>query len=70
MKPTIGRIVHFIESTGDEWPAVITMVHSDTLVSLQVFRQSDVIPATSVPLDSSTGNPPGGHFTWHWPQRA
>jgi hypothetical protein len=65
VKPTIGRIVHFIE-TGTEWPAVITMVHSDTLVSLQVFRQSDIIPATSVPLGDVDQAP----FTWHWPQRA
>lgn len=70
MKTTIGRIVRFIDGNSQEWAAIITVVHSDTLVDLQVFRQADIIPATSVPLDSSTGNPPGGHFTWHWPDRA
>jgi hypothetical protein len=70
VKPTIGRIVRYVDGNSQEWPAIITVVHSDTLVSLQVFRQSDIIAETSVPLDSSTGNPPGGHHTWHWPDRS
>jgi hypothetical protein len=69
VKTTIGRIVRFVDGNGQEWPAIITVVHSDTSVSLQVFRQFDITQAVSVPLDSSTGNPPGGHFTWHWPDR-
>lgn len=70
MKLTIGRIVRFTDNYGHEWPAIVTVVHSDKLVSLQAFRQADIIPAPSVPLDSSTGNPPRGHYTWHWPDRA
>lgn len=65
----IGRIVRFVDGNHQEWPAIITVVHNDTLVDLQVFRQADIIPATSVPLDGATGNPLGGNFTWHWPER-
>lgn len=67
MKPTIGRIVHFVDTDGGEFPGVITTVHSDTLVSLQVFRLSDVVARTSVQQDEGTA--PGG-YSWHWPQRA
>jgi hypothetical protein len=66
---TIGRIVRFRDTDGAEWPAIITVVHSDTMVSLQVFRQADITARVSVPLDGSTGNPVGGNFTWHWPER-
>jgi hypothetical protein len=65
MKVAIGRIVRFIEQdSGTEWPAIITVVHSDTLVSLQVFKESYIVAAGSVPFDSA-----GGNFTWHWPDR-
>jgi hypothetical protein len=69
MKPTIGRIVHFVDDDGSEWPAVITRVFSDTRVNLQVFRDSDVTPRTSVPLIEVSGDP-SSRFSWHWPQRA
>jgi len=73
---TIGRIVRYVPDSrvdkGGEWPAIVTVVHSETTVSLQVFRQSDVIPATSVsylgPETASIGGEGRGH-TWHWPER-
>jgi hypothetical protein len=41
MKPSIGRIVHFVQSSPDSElvhiPAVIVKVWSETCVNLQVF---------------------------------
>ncbi len=65
------------EPDSTEWPAIITVVHHDNgstglpqhglpeAVSLQVFRQSDVMSATLVPYDG-TGQ---RSHTWHWPVR-
>lgn len=70
MKPTIGRIVRFVGVDMREWPAIITVVHSDALVSLQVFGIGAVIARTSVPrADAAEGFVPVG-YTWHWPDRA
>jgi hypothetical protein len=82
MKPTIGRIVRYIDGVpgqpdATEWPAIITVVHNDNgasglpeqgppeSVSLQVFRQSDVMSAYSVPFDGAAQR----SHTWHWPER-
>lgn len=82
MKPTIGRIVHFVqkkpEGYGDalvHLPAIVTAVWSETCVNLQVFTDgtnSDVqnmAPVkwvTSASLDASELPAPR---TWHWPER-
>lgn len=82
MKPTIGRIVHFVqkrpEGCGDRLvhlPAIIVAVWGDTCVNLQVFtdgQNSDsegVVSAkwiTSVTLDET---PSPQARTWHWPER-
>lgn len=81
-KVTIGRIVRFVETDGNEWAAIITVVHNSTLVDLQVFRSNDIVARTSVPLnqppvaDVRGGDDPadityrGAPFSWHWPARA
>lgn len=85
MKPSIGRIVHFVQKTNLNYgecivhlPAIITAVHSDTCVNLQVFTDgsnsesglSSNHPSakwiTSATLDQSTEPQP---YTWHWPER-
>jgi hypothetical protein len=64
MKPSIGRIVRFIgETVGQPYPAIITAVHSDAIVDLQVFRTNDVVPALSVPFRQSGAGP-----RWMWPE--
>jgi hypothetical protein len=81
MKPTIGRIVHFVqkkpEGYGDtlvHLPAIIVAVWGDTCVNLQVFTDgtnSDVAETnrvkwvTSVTLDETVAPQPR---TWHWPE--
>jgi hypothetical protein len=79
MKPSIGRIVHFVQ--GDiHLPAMIVRVWGDIMLNLQVFtdgansepvkHSSDASPnlkwVTSVSYDGS-GAP--AERTWHWPEQ-
>lgn len=75
MKPTIGRIVHYVlKKDGDRLvirPAIITAVWSDTCVNLTVFQdyhndrmcEMDCHPTSrSLNVEKQVG-------TWHWPER-
>jgi hypothetical protein len=79
MKPTIGRIVHFVQDKFT-LPAIIVNVWSDTCVNLQVFTDgsnSDPISmssecpnlkwVTSATFDESAEPQ---QRTWHWPPRS
>ena len=82
MKPTIGRIVHFVQKKpagyGDalvHLPAIIVAVWGDTCVNLQVFTDGTNSDAdetnrvkwvTSATLDEAETPHPR---TWHWPER-
>lgn len=67
-KPTPGRIVRFLDSDGETtWPAIVTLVHDETTVSLQVFRQAGIEAVTSVPFMVRGA---GQRFTWDWPDRS
>ena len=82
MKPTIGRIVHFVQKKpagyGDalvHLPAIIVAVWGDTCVNLQVFTDGTNSDAdetnrvkwvTSASLDEAETPQPR---TWHWPER-
>ena len=82
MKPTIGRIVHFVQKNPVGYgegvvhlPAIIVAVWGEACVNLQVFTagtNSDsgetnrVKWTTSVTLDETEDPQPG---TWHWPER-
>ena len=82
MKPTIGRIVHFVQKKpagyGDalvHLPAIIVAVWGDTCVNLQVFMDGTNSDAdetnrvkwvTSATLDEAETPQPR---TWHWPER-
>lgn len=85
MKPTIGRIVHYVQKKPAGYgealvhlPAIIVAVWSDTSVNLQVF--TDGSNSESGP----NSNPPSAKwitsasfdssdtpqpYTWHWPER-
>lgn len=76
MKPTIGRIVHYVYGEAEHRPAIIVHVWSPETVQLQVFndtdpqgRANDARPQvdwqTSVPQDEDEKAP----GTWHWPER-
>lgn len=69
MIPTEGRIVRFVDKSGDftyEYAAIIHRVHSDTCVNLTIFTDTGPQTKTSVALDAGTD---GKYrpFTWHWP---
>lgn len=76
MKPSIGRIVHFVVDYGNEGkiaPAIITQVWSDTCVNLRVFYDgTNHAPSgteewkTSCAYDEREKPDPR---TWHWPPR-
>ncbi len=72
MKPTVGRIVNFVQN-GVTYAALVVKVWSDTCVNLHVFANgSDPITpgaldqhsiAHSVPLKT----PVNTEWSWHWP---
>jgi hypothetical protein len=67
MKPSLGRIVHYVGADGTHHAAIITRVWSgDTCVNLTVFHSGACLPeaATSVVL-----NEPSVPFSWHWPEK-
>ncbi len=74
MKPSIGRIVHFvIDREGNHVAAIITAVWSDTCVNLRLFLDGSNTPnpqkfgwaewITSRSFDENCGV-----GTWHWPE--
>lgn len=82
MKPSIGRIVHFVQRKPSGYgegvvhlPAIITSVWGDTCVNLQVFTDGtnsddqNMHPVkwiTSITLDASEEPQ---ELTWHWPEK-
>lgn len=70
IKPTVGRVVHFhphpddpIAFSDQPLAALVTYVHSDTMVNLVVFNSNGVaVPKTSIrlqqdePLDATGGS--------------
>ena len=73
MKPSVGRIVHFIETERDNeevlrhYAAIITRVWNDSVVNLTVF---DFHGGSSVVRTSiEYGQAGDRRMTWHWPER-
>lgn len=71
MTPTIGRIVlvnnpRKIVNGSTEFPGIITMVISETMINCRVFEDDVTRPMwyTSVPLKENNPNYPG--ITWRW----
>lgn len=65
----IGRIVHSVDSEGNERPAIITRVWSEETVNLQVFKEPsfDGMGQGSMPWTSVTYQKDKAANTWHWP---
>lgn len=74
MKPSIGRIVHYVSQfNGNHVAAIVVRVWSDTCVNLRVFYDgtNDAPDGesewhTSRTLDESADPQKG---TWHWPEK-
>lgn len=61
MKPTIGRIVHYVEEGGTHKPAIITSVGEKT-VNLSIFHDGGSVGGgLEIPFSEK---PKEG--TWHW----
>lgn len=43
MKPTVGRIVHYYDLHDGPFPAIITAVWSEHVVSLAVFTENGIL---------------------------
>jgi hypothetical protein len=84
MKPTIGRIVHFVQKKPEQYgsgvvhlPAIITAVWGDSCVNLQVFTDgsnSEPGPNANPPstkwITSATLDASGQQpMSWHWPEK-
>ena len=71
MRPTVGRIVHFIELPGDPCEAAIVVgqgAREATRVDLNVFTDSPALDLRwkgSVMLDERKQH----SQSWHWPER-
>jgi hypothetical protein len=65
MKPSIGRIVHFIENNHEHRAAIVTGVDG-TDVDLTVFHPGVADPgvSVSVPYDVTRSK----KISWHWPE--
>lgn len=74
IKPSLGRIV-LVKTHGDfgrgpeEKPAIVTQVHSATVVNVTIFGDGVPFPMTSVQHESAVPSPVRGNATWRWPPR-
>lgn len=72
MKPTIGRIVHYVVAVDCKpVAAIITAVWSDTCVNLRLFQDgSNTQPQTYGEWQTSRSlDEAGTPGTWHWPPK-
>lgn len=69
MKPSIGRIVHFVYSSV-HYAAIITRVWSDTCVNLFVFDSDHGQLLNSINTSVVLDEDETPHdYTWHWPEK-
>jgi hypothetical protein len=66
--PTVGRIVHYENGGSKALPAMVTVVHTETVVDLVVFMQTGISFRLQVPLIGTVGGSDPG--IWVWPPRA
>lgn len=68
MKPSIGRIVHFLELNGRHRAAIISDVHSDTIVDLHIMQPSSETPVRLF-VDAAFDEYGRNAYSWHWPEK-
>jgi hypothetical protein len=70
MKPTLGRIVHYVEhglsGNSFEVAAIVTNQPEGTTVDLQLFGMASVSGVNIGNVPYCETKEPG---TWHWPER-
>lgn len=73
MKPTVGRIVHFVLH-NTTYAAMIVKVWSDTCVNLLVFPNGSdpIVPGATdyqgIAHSVSLKVPVNTEWSWHWPE--
>ncbi len=65
-KPTLGRIVHYVDYAGYERAAIVTSTVDDK-VQLTFFGPAGSVIAAPLSVEESTD--PSEPNTWHWPER-
>lgn len=65
MKPSVGRIVHYVNTQGEHCAAIVTRVFSDTCVNLTVFGSDNM----TYGFTSILFNEGATAGSWHWPER-
>jgi hypothetical protein len=68
MKPSIGRIVHFVSVKGHHRPAIVVRDLSPDALDLQIFKDPAHDDDSSFQrgiFNDEAAKKPG---TWHWPE--
>lgn len=71
MKPTVGRIVHFVPPEDAGWKgqhmaAIVTHVWSEKMINAAIFNPNgETFGKTSIEEDPEGKKP----YSWHWPER-
>jgi hypothetical protein len=66
--PTVGRIVHWVAGNSEHMAAIVTYVHEDGLVNMQVFEDYGSHGVGRRAKDVRYSDAPDP-YTWHWPER-
>jgi hypothetical protein len=68
MKPTVGRITHYVDHPHDHFAAIIIAVShfDDEGVTLTVFDPNESVPLRQRYVTHDEDKSSG---TWHWPER-
>lgn len=65
-KPSLGRVVHYIDNEGKHYTATIAYVWSDTCVNLGCLdHNGNPFSKQSVSYDANAT----ATYSWHWPER-
>lgn len=69
-KVSLGRIVFVVGDDGNDYPAIVTLVHTNGAINATAFDpRGHTLAFASVPYCEA---PPEGEqerATWHWPPR-
>jgi hypothetical protein len=66
--PSVGRVVHYVTPHGECTAAIVSKIHSETMISLTTFPLTGPNVVTSVAYNGEDEPEPAGN-TWHWPER-
>ena len=72
-KPSVGRVVRYVDPDDHVYAATITHVGSEDIVNLFVDGDGSLGRAasqeTSVVFEEHSDEQPAAPYTWHWPPR-